>query len=109
MSIPEALHDPAPTMFVCLLASFHFLSGVGKVGSFLAGVNGRNVTELSARNVATAREMSGAAASGQELGDLFESSPIIQISCPGSQTELIVPLVQIPRSAKTPVYPVQAR
>ena len=105
MSIPEALHDPAPTMFVCLLASFHFLSGVGKVGSFLAGVT----TELSARNVATAREMSGAAASGQELGDLFESSPIIQISCPGSQTELIVPLVQIPRSAKTPVYPVQAR
>jgi len=63
-------------------------------GSFRADINGRNMTEFSALNVSAAREMSTAAASGQELGDLFEYKLKDHVTLKKNQSAL-VPIAQI--------------
>jgi len=63
-------------------------------GAFHAGMNGRNMTGFSALNVAAAREMSSAAASGQELGDLLEYKLKDRVTLKKNQSAL-VPIAQI--------------
>jgi hypothetical protein len=63
-------------------------------GAFHAGMNGRNMTGFSALNVAAAHEMSSAAASGQELGDLFEYKLKDRVTLKKNQSAL-VPIAQI--------------
>jgi hypothetical protein len=62
-------------------------------GAFHAGVNGRNMNWLNTGALDAAREMSGASASGQDLGDLFEYKLKDRVTLRKNQSAL-VPIAQ---------------